>query len=407
MAKRAPARGGGGGYGYSDDQYGDSEYAPSYRTQASNNGRGNGRGLPSGPGSRPSYDEEKYGGGGRRGVESNPFEEQPIEMKSVSRANRNNGGGGGPREVSSTEEFFDAIGNLQVDLKELQHLVNQIQDYSKRSLDSKSEDERLELQSETEALTQDIRSLSAHMKQTIQSFEADHSLLRQRGDPDGNLNVRMDQLAAIKKRFVESIQRYAEVEQGARKAMQSRVERQVRIVKPDASEQEIRAAVEDEINGNGAVFQQALVSSNRMGNARNALREVQSRAADIKRIEQTITELASMFNDMATMVEEQDVQVQHIEKQAETVNQDVEAATTELKAAVVSAKGARSKRKCCFVLILVIALVLGGGITVYVLFKNGTLGSIGGPAAPAASPSPSPIASNIAAKSTSPPPRRF
>ncbi|WAQ86217.1 hypothetical protein PtA15_6A849 [Puccinia triticina] len=89
---------------------------------------------------------------------------------------------------------------------------------------------------------------------------------------------------------------------------------------------QVRAAVEDQVNGGGAVFQQALASSNRMGSARNALKEVQSRAEDIKRIEQTISELAQMFNDMATMVEEQDVKVQHIEKQAEAANQDVEAA---------------------------------------------------------------------------------
>lgn len=35
-----------------------------------------------------------------------------------------------------------------------------------------------------------------------------------------------------------------------------------------------------------------------MGSARNALKEVQSRAADMKRIEQTITELAQLFNDV-------------------------------------------------------------------------------------------------------------
>jgi t-SNARE complex subunit (syntaxin) len=35
-----------------------------------------------------------------------------------------------------------------------------------------------------------------------------------------------------------------------------------------------------------------------MGSARNALKEVQSRAEDIKRIKQTISKLAQMFNDV-------------------------------------------------------------------------------------------------------------
>ncbi|KAG0139131.1 hypothetical protein CROQUDRAFT_137269 [Cronartium quercuum f. sp. fusiforme G11] len=249
----------------------------------------------------------------------------------------------GPREVSTTEEFFESIASLQTDLKELQYMIDNIHDLSKRGLDSTSTQDNIK--QESIQLTEDIRNSISHIKSIIQSFEADHSLLKQRNDPQANLNVRSQQLAGFKKRFIETVQRYAEVEQNMRKAIKARVERQIRIVNPNATDEEVRLAVQDEVNGGGgAVFQQA----------------------------------------MATMVEEQDVAVQTIEKQAEAVNMDVEAAqiiltfplysSTELKTAVVSAKGARSKRKwCCMILVLII-LVLGGGIAVYILFKNGVIG---------------------------------
>ncbi|MBW0555086.1 hypothetical protein O181_094801 [Austropuccinia psidii MF-1] len=371
--------------GYRDrdefDSYNDPPAAPAYRLQPSNNIRST---RPSQSTSssfddeKPDYDDYYHHQptiNKLKPRQDNPHQ-PPIELGPVKKSKSNpnqDQDQKGPREVSSTEEFFDAISNLQVDLKELQHLITEIDDLSKRSLDSSHQD-REQAQDEINHLGDEIRNLSSQLKHSIQTFEADHSLLRQRGDPDGNLSVRMDQLAALKKRFVETVQRYAQVEQNSRKAMKARIERQVRIVKPDASEAEIQAAVEDEASGTGAVFQQALMSSNRMGSARNALKEVQSRAADIKRIEQTITELAQLFNDMATMVEEQDVHVQHIEKQAEVVHQDVEAATQELKQAVVSAKGARSKRKCCFVIILILILLIGGGVAVYVLIKTGVIG---------------------------------
>ncbi|KAH9816694.1 t-SNARE [Melampsora americana] len=280
-----------------------------------------------------------------------PFGDQPpMEMRAV-RSMRHQDG---PREVSGTEDFFESIASLQTDLKELQFMIDSVGDLNRRGLDSTAVEDRNAAQTESAELSDEIRGLIQSIKSQIQSFEADHSLLRQRGDPEQNLNVRTQQLAGLKKRFVETVQRYAEVEQNSRRAIKARVERQVRIVKPNATDEEVRMAVEDEASGGGAVFQQALVSSNRMGSARNALKEVQSRAEDMRRIEQTITELAQLFNDMATMVEEQDVAVQHIEKQAEVVNQDMEAATTELKTAVVSAKGARSKRKCCCILLVVI-----------------------------------------------------
>ncbi|KAH9471860.1 hypothetical protein Pst134EA_002492 [Puccinia striiformis f. sp. tritici] len=295
-----------------------------------------------------------------------------MEMKPV--GSRNNRDAKGPREVTSTEEFFDSIANLQVDLKELSQMIAEMSDLSKRSMDTSSDQDREQLQEELSMLSDDIRRLSAQLKQSIQSFEADHSLLRQRGDPDRNLSVRMDQLAALKKRFIETVQRYAEVEQAARRSMKSRIERQVRIVKPDATPEEVKAAVEDQVNGGGAVFQQALASSN----------------------QQTISELAQMFNDMATMVEEQDVKVQHIEKQAEIASQDVEAATTELKTAVVSAQGARSKRKCCCIIIVILILVIGGGGTAFGLYKAGIIPGFGSPAKGAASTTSS------ASNSTSP-----
>jgi syntaxin 1B/2/3 len=166
----------------------------------------------------------------------------------------------GPREVSSTEEFFDTIANLQVDLKELSQIINEMSDVSKRSINASSDSEREQLQDELTELSDDICRLSAQIKQAIQSFEANHSLLRQRGNPDGNLSVRMDQLAAPKRRFMETVQRYAKVKQASQRSMKACIERQIRIVKPDATPNEVRAAVKDQVNGVRAVFQQAVFS---------------------------------------------------------------------------------------------------------------------------------------------------
>lgn len=68
------------------------------------------------------------------------------------------------------------------------------------------------------------------------------------------------------------------------------------LVKPDASPEEVKAVVDD-VQG-GQIFQQALMSSNRYGESRVAYREVQERHEEIKRIEQTLTELAQLFNDV-------------------------------------------------------------------------------------------------------------
>ncbi|EFP84623.2 uncharacterized protein PGTG_10782 [Puccinia graminis f. sp. tritici CRL 75-36-700-3] len=148
-----------------------------------------------------------------------------MEGKPVLRAPTLNWDSKGPREVSSTKEFFNLLANLEVDLKELSQMISKMSDLLKRSLDASSKSDREQIQDKLAQLSDDIRRLSAQIKQAIQSFEADHSLLRQRGDPDGNLSVRMDQLAALKKWFIKTVQHYAEVKQAARRSMKSRIKR--------------------------------------------------------------------------------------------------------------------------------------------------------------------------------------
>lgn len=141
----------------------------------------------------------------------------------------------------------------------------------------------------------------------------------------------------------------------------------LRAVKPDATDDEIRAAWDDS-QGGAQIFSQAvsynrpaqraradacrfirlqLVSSRTQG-ARAAFAEVQSRNQDLRKIEETITQLAQMMQDvsgacgtavgrkmerlslmnrrnqMATLVLEQDESVRMIETQAVQVNTDVE-----------------------------------------------------------------------------------
>jgi len=112
------------------------------------------------------------------------------------------------------------------------------------------------------------------------------------------------------------------VEQQHRQKYKQRLERQYKIVKPDATPEEIRAVVEDD-NG-GQVFSQAvriypcscpcarrgrsvvivlmrflqLMNSNRYGESKAAYREVQERHKDIQKIERTLAELAQLFNDV-------------------------------------------------------------------------------------------------------------
>lgn len=92
------------------------------------------------------------------------------------------------------------------------------------------------------------------------------------------------------------------------------------------------------------------MNQNRRGEARSALREVQSRHTEIQKIEKTIIELAQLFEDMNQLVEEQEEVVVDIERRGEEVEENVQKGTEELKTAVDTARATRRKKWWCLLI---------------------------------------------------------
>jgi len=246
--------------------------------------------------------------------------------------------------------FYAEISSLQDSLRTFNDNVVRISDLHSRSLNNMDDSAAQRNAAQLDELVEDTSALSATLKRRIKALE-------KQGGSGRDGQIRKQQTALIKSKFVEAIQNYQTVEQQYRTKYKQRMERQFKIVKPDASPEEVKAVVNDE-NG-GQIFSQALMSSNRYGESRAAYREVQERHEDIKRIEKTLGELAQLFNDMSVLVEQQDETINVIETQAAGVEKDTEAGLGYTNKAVESARAARKKRWICFFIILVILIVVG------------------------------------------------
>jgi len=154
------------------------------------------------------------------------------------------------------------------------------------------------------------------------------------------------QVGRVDRRLKQAIQQFQQVESAFRKKTQDQMARQYRIVRPDAPESEVRAVVEDP-SANGQVFQQAMMQSDRRGQARAVLSAVQDRHAALMKIEQQMIELAQLFQDMDTLVIEQEVQVANIEQKGEEVVENLDKGTQEIGVAVETARATRKKKWWC------------------------------------------------------------
>ncbi|KAK7467031.1 hypothetical protein VKT23_004093 [Stygiomarasmius scandens] len=299
------------------------------------------------------------GGGGYQARRPNPYAQQDgaYEMSEVKDSSAYNGGGTG----DDMSAFYAEISSLQDSLRTFNDNVARIGDLHSRSLNNTDDAAAQRVQSQLQELVEDTSALSATLKRRIKALE------RQGGSGrDGQ--IRKQQTALVKAKFVEAIQNYQGVEQQYRTRYKQRMERQFKIVKPDASPEEVKAVVNDE--SGGQIFSQALLNSNRYGESRAAYREVQERHEDIKRIEKTLGELAQLFNDMSVLVEQQDETIVNIETQAATVEKDTEAGLGYTEKAVESARAARKKRWICFFITLIILIIVA--VVVAVVVTNNT-----------------------------------
>ncbi|KJA27552.1 hypothetical protein HYPSUDRAFT_179695 [Hypholoma sublateritium FD-334 SS-4] len=303
------------------------------------------------------------GGNGYQTRRPNPYAQQDdrsYEMADV-RDSRTHltpatpSGTGGGADMSA---FYAEISSIQESIGLFNENVRTISDLHSRSLNNMDDAAAQRNASQLDELVQDTSALSATLKRRVKALEAQGGAGR-----DGQ--IKKSQAAFVKSKFVEAIQSYQSVEQQYRTKYKQRMERQYKIVKPDATPDEIRAVVNDEQGGQ--IFSQALMNS-RYTDSRAAYKEVQERHEDIKRIERTLGELAQLFNDMSVLVEQQDETINVIQSAAAGVEKDTEAGLQYTDKAVNSARAARKKRWICFFIILIVLIIIG--VVVGVVIKN-------------------------------------
>lgn len=207
---------------------------------------------------------------------------------------------------------------------------------------------------QVDALVLEASNLQSELKSRIKNVQTQAAQLRN--------NQKIDQAESLRKKFLELILEYRLTESDNRNQTKVQAERQYRIVNPNATAEEVHAVVEDGTN-NQQIFQQALMQSNRRGEARTVLNEVQVRHRELLKLEKTMAELTQLFHDMEELVIEQDQPIQQIEEQVDTAQHDIEQGVGHTQKAVVSAKKARKKKLWCFfiivLIIVILALVLG------------------------------------------------
>ncbi|KAH8117351.1 t-SNARE [Phellopilus nigrolimitatus] len=257
--------------------------------------------------------------------------------------------------VDDMTAFYNEIAAIQDEIRNFNVNIDQISRLHSRLLTNVEPDNSASNQ-QLENMMEETRSMSVTLKNRIKALQTQPVDLK-------SANMRKPQIDLVRSKFMDAIKKYQSEEKVYRDKYKVRMARQFRIVKPDATEEEVAEVVNGDQNVQ--IFAQAAVG-NRYADSQSAYREVQQRHEEIKRIERTMVELAQLFTDMSLLVEQQDDTINIIEQNAETAAGDIEAGKGYTDKAVVSARGYRKKRWICLFLTLIILIIIGVAVGIEV-----------------------------------------
>ncbi|KAI1279453.1 t-SNARE [Xylaria sp. FL0933] len=306
-------------------------------------GRGGyGGGLPS----RPNYRNQGPSANSYDDFGSNNVEMAPLAQNADPFSDRN------------PNSALDEISDINRGIDTIDRNLEQLKMLQQRSLDD----------ADSSATSNTNRQLDRLSSETMAQYRSLTERVRQLKSKPENTQRFGQQVRRVDGRLKEAIQAYQQVESSFRKKTEEQMARQYRIVRPDATEEEVRAAVTDQTGGQ--VFQQALMQSNRRGQAQAVLNAVQDRHAQLQKIERQIMELAQLFQDMDTLVIQQEPAVMNIEQKVEEVDDNLTRGNAEVSTAIKTARATRKKKWICFGIVVGIILVIAIILIVYFLIKN-------------------------------------
>lgn len=169
-----------------------------------------------------------------------------------------------------------------------------------------------------------------------------------------DIRVRENIHATCLQNLVVAVRAYQQSQQEYKVKLQEKASRQVRVVKPEATDEEIKTVIQSgDVN---AIYREALLQPGADPIAQVYL-SVADKYQDVLKLEQSVIELHKMFQDLAVLVEAQGEMLDNIEYQVTMAKDYMSQGNKQLNIALKARKQTR-RRMCCFIICLIIIMVI-------------------------------------------------
>ena len=175
-----------------------------------------------------------------------------------------------------------------------------------------------------------------------------------------DLNLCKTQCTSMTKKFSKAISKYQKSQINFKNAERKRLERQYKIVHPEATPEEIDRVLNNDSSDSTQIFIQRMLTRSKQEESDTIMQETKERHQNIKRLAKSIQELQQLYMDMQNILEEQDEIMIIIGEDIEAAKDDGSNAHDEVRQAVIDKHQARRKwiYLSCFIFVLLLICIM-------------------------------------------------
>jgi t-SNARE complex subunit (syntaxin) len=170
------------------------------------------------------------------------------------------------------------------------------------------------------------------------------------------ISVRTNLINTLTRKFIDEMKLYQSAQQKYKTDIKKKVKRQVQIVKPDATDEDIEEVMRSE-GGRDALYKESILAGGVNDSIKTTYAKVASKYQDVLALEQSVAELHQMFLDFALLTEQQGELLDQIEFQVKQAADYVEDGNVDIYEGIEYQKKIR-KKQCWILLIVVIVIVI-------------------------------------------------
>lgn len=261
-----------------------------------------------------------------------------------------------PVTSESMKSFFTDVDRVKATIQYVKGRTAEVARLQDEAINAVRTEDQNSTSDKLSSVLSDVNKRCAEAKQLLTAIKAKTEELEASGGTQPTeLRLRKQMYSQITQHFVNAVRSYQQAQQTYKSKMKSKVARQVRIVKPDATYEEIDDAMKS--GDPGAIYRAAILQQGADPIAQ-AYVDVQAKYKDVLRLEESVGALNQMFRDMALLVERQGEMLDQIEFSVETAADHVEKGKTEVNKALIHRKSIRKKYFIIGLIVLVIIVVM-------------------------------------------------